>query len=638
MKNILLLFLTVALVQSSNAQTYFFYDFEDLPSISEDWNFEDVDGDGLGWVIAWGAWYPDGEQGASSSSYDLIMDIQAETIDNWMITANPIDLSDATGTLTLSFRVFQAEDFNPSNPYTVYVGTSPNINELINSPYSFSEELTAPSPNFEWQERSFDVSGLAGESEVYIALRHHDEPPHGPQDILGFSIDKIKLGGAAEIDIAMSGITTPIVVASPGNQIISGLVENVGFAPINAFDITWTYDGNSYTDSFSELVDIGGGTAEFAHSTPLNIELNEIKEIEVCVSIPNDSDLSNNCQNFVISSLQDAPKKYVVAVKQTGTWCGACPAATVQLENLEDTYEQFIGIAVHLGDPMDFIDYTPVQEYLPSYVPAVTADHVLLDEQYSSIEEMYLDRVQMLPPAEVIVEAFENGNNIDVKVSGNFVVDLAGDLRFAVVALENHVTGTGPEYAQANNFSGDSNYPFYGSQPNPVPAEVMEYNHTARALGDGKVLGTEGSLPGSISAGESHSYTYSIPINEEWNLENMYFVGMLVNGGSGEIYNAGETSDLMITNVENIVPKFKTSIYPNPATEQVVVELEFEETKEVGVKLYNLMGQLLYTQAIQEVNNGAFNTQFDVSNLPSAMYIIEVNVDGQIHTEKLQVY
>ena len=72
----------------------------------------------------------------------------------------------------------------------------------------------------------------------------------------------------------------------------------------------------------------------------------------------------------------------------------------------------------------------------------------------------------------------------------------------------------------------------------------------------------------------------------------------------------------------------KLKIYPNPAQQEIHIEIEGYEIQEA--KIFNISGQLL----IHELTNYEL---IDISALQSGMHIVEVMVDGRKIKRKLLV-
>ncbi len=74
-------------------------------------------------------------------------------------------------------------------------------------------------------------------------------------------------------------------------------------------------------------------------------------------------------------------------------------------------------------------------------------------------------------------------------------------------------------------------------------------------------------------------------------------------------------------------------VYPNPAQDILFVKLAQPFGGTANVKIYNVQGQVI---EIRKNVNGTLS--FDTSNLPAGLYIVEMELDGHLLTEKVAVY
>lgn len=168
-----------------NAQeVVYFEDFEDQDLSG--WELHDVDGDGLNWGDMF--FVPDSNGNPVTPVSLISRSWQQAPLnpDNWAITP-AIDLTNASGEILLSWKVTAAAATWDNEHYSVYVATSKDLGNLMNSEFSFSETYDDPNDQGTQYDRSLDISDLAGEI-VYIAFRHHDSTD---QDYI--SIDDVKV-------------------------------------------------------------------------------------------------------------------------------------------------------------------------------------------------------------------------------------------------------------------------------------------------------------------------------------------------------------------------------------------------------------------------------------------------------------
>lgn len=153
-----------------NAQTTVWSDnFDDLDV--SDWTLIDADGDGYNWSAV--QIVDQNGNPATVAPTPVLRSASWSQVDlapnNWAISP-AIDLSAASGTVTLKWQVMAIDaDWDDEN-YTVYVGTEATIAHLEASGTTFGENLSGVNT---LTDRTLDVSSFAGET-IYVAFRHHN--------------------------------------------------------------------------------------------------------------------------------------------------------------------------------------------------------------------------------------------------------------------------------------------------------------------------------------------------------------------------------------------------------------------------------------------------------------------------------
>ena len=91
----------------------------------------------------------------------------------------------------------------------------------------------------------------------------------------------------------------------------------------------------------------------------------------------------------------------------------------------------------------------------------------------------------------------------------------------------------------------------------------------------------------------------------------------------------------IINGVDEIADLKNLNVLPVPATDFLQVALEFDNTKDVRIQLFNNLGQ----EVVNEVHNNVLNGVFDieVANLQSGMYQLRILADGEIATRSVVV-
>ena len=172
MKKITLFLFVLLAYNYSNAQTTVWSDNFDDEDVS-DWTFIDSDGDtnnfGDQFTI-------NDNMGNPVTPVSLISRSwigSPLTPDNWAISP-AINLSGASGTITVEWVTQVAAAAWDAEKYSIHVGTSNDIAVLVNAAASMTETLGDAGDTGTPTPHSLDISSLAGEPVVYIAFRHWD--------------------------------------------------------------------------------------------------------------------------------------------------------------------------------------------------------------------------------------------------------------------------------------------------------------------------------------------------------------------------------------------------------------------------------------------------------------------------------
>ncbi len=450
-------------------------------------------------------------------------------------------------------------------------------------------------------------------------------------------IDEIKVLTPLALDLELTKINVPSYVAKDDVFDVTGKVTNIGTDMVTSYDVSYSIDGGAaMTTSVTGLSLAIGDSDPFVCSDPVSFATEGSYLIDVVISNINggdDENGENNELSAMVSVVPFLPDKKVLGEEATGTWCGWCTRGTCFMDYMSDTYpDTWIGVAVHNGDPM--VD-TPYDAAIPSIIPnfpgypSGTVDRSG-DNYYdpSEFEDAYLERMGAVSPATCEITNFSFNHEtreVSFDVESEFVADVSKELRFMAILLEDSCSGTSTDWNQANYYSGGGNGEMcgYEDMPDPIPASLMKYDHVARAVLD-TPFGTDGSLPETISAGETHSYTYTYTIPPEWNYYWMHFVGVLLDAETGEALNCNSYPE-EVTGVEEVSVMAEVKIYPNPT--QGIVSLSGVENSTIMV--YNIAGNLV--ASFEDFRN----TTIDLSGYNAGIYLFWIKTEEGVVTKRV---
>lgn len=507
----------------------------------------------------------------------------------------------------------------------------------------------------DWQTNFVNLSDYAGQSNVKVAFSYSD----GGGWLYGWAIDNaLVYAPVAGVDAGVStfqiGKLDPTPTFVSYSKYITNLplginatIANLGTVPITSFDVNWTDGVNNYSESISG-VNIGTFESyEYTASTNYTT-MSGSHTITLTVSNVNggsaEISTDNNGGSATITGVTPNPDQYYVAEEATGTWCGWCVRGIVFMDYMRETYpDQFIGLAVHNGDPMKVTAYDNWVGGFPGFsgYPSVIINRSYIVDP-SELEGDFIDNIGNTPAVKLTVDPQLNAatNELSVTLTANFTQNLSGDYRFVCILREDSVHGTSSTYAQTNYYSiADYGYvgPMAGFEymSGHIPAANMYYDFVGRTL-ISDVNGTSGSLPGSISNGENHSYNYTYTVPSTMNVNHLSVVGMVVDYASGEIINAGASDLKFSTGINDQVANASLFMYPNPSSQQVYLDLKVLKSDKVSVQAVNQLGQIVFVQDYGTIS-GSHVLPVDISRLASGIYQVNVIVGDQVITKKLDV-
>ena len=484
----------------------------------------------------------------------------------------------------------------------------------------------------DWATASYALAAYAG-TTVNFVWTYMDNAGWGS----GLTVDDVEMIAIAAVDMEMTALTmAPTVTA--GMVDITGTITSLGSANVTSVDIAWDANSASFPVNMNY-----GDTYNFTHTVQLNAVAGTTYNPVVCVNLAGDADNGNDCLTGSVSAVSSIVAKVTVGEEKTGEWCGWCPRGAVALANMElSNPSDFIGVAVHNGDPMSVASYDgSIGTYVPGGYPGGGVDRVETGDP-SDFAAMHATRVAMVPPASIVASATISGNTITVTVEANFVGGLTGDYRLAAILLEDNVTGTSQSNYYDDGGAGALVYPNTGSMPNfdwvgaGGSVSPVWHDHVARALGADEINGSAGSLPATITAGSTETYTYTITKDAAWKLSDIHVVGMLVNGATGEILNAGKggfPAGLTTPDASN----FDLSVMPNPTNGVTAVVLNLEEAAEVSMVIVDIVGNVVFNSGSDNLAAGSYPTSIDLSGQADGIYFAKVSVNGALKTVKINL-
>ncbi|MDP4763403.1 MAG: T9SS type A sorting domain-containing protein [Salibacteraceae bacterium] len=468
-------------------------------------------------------------------------------------------------------------------------------------------------------------------------------------DDVAYNYETITLAG---LDAAVTSITGLNGLVTQDKR-PTVTVKNLGTTNLTSFDVTVNYNGSSFTENITGV--------NIASLQDLEIELGSTLELaagplDVTATVSNvngntsDDDATNDTKTLSLDPVEPALHKRVLVEEATGTWCQWCPRGAVWMAIMEERYpDHFVGVAVHNGDPMTVAVYDDgIGNYIGGYPSSIVDRGADIDP--SAMEPDFIERVQEAP-AGILCESINyvaGASTMELTLQVVLLENITSDWKVAFVVTEDSVTGTGSGYNQSNAYAGGGSGELIGAglewhnEPSSVPASKMVYNHVGRAIAP-SFEGMNNSFPSGGSVGDTFSFTTTITIGTDWDLDQVHVAGVLFapdgRADNAIKYSFDEALDrqcaldpLGAKEIEALVlPTLQ--VFPNPASSQIAVRISENTANNATLQLRDLLGKVIMQTTVRN-NTGINDVILDISSLNSGIYMLELINGNSIESTK----
>ncbi|MDI1353454.1 MAG: T9SS type A sorting domain-containing protein [bacterium] len=173
----------------------------------------------------------------------------------------------------------------------------------------------------------------------------------------------------------------------------------------------------------------------------------------------------------------------------------------------------------------------------------------------------------------------------------------------------------------------------------PLPADILYKNYFNGVNGCTTTIApiTVYQGPGFFSNPSASPTTFNNDCQNVFSIDTLYLksatpcFNTTVAGGG----NRGERA-AKITGLTQPIKNLETTIYPNPVSDKIVIELS-AETKNCSIKIENALGQTVYqaTFNIGSANGNEVNVDFEKLNLSGGTYYLTIDTGLKKEVQKL---
>lgn len=422
---------------------------------------------------------------------------------------------------------------------------------------------------------------------------------------------------------------------------VSGVAINLGFDTVTSFKVNYQAGSSAIVTETKSVSIAPFEKATFSFATPISLTASAIP-VKVWVELAGDTLKNNDSLSTIVSGYTKKPAKRIVAEEPTGTWCQWCVRGIIYFDSAHKVHpNDFSLIAVHNEDPMAVPAY---DDYLSNYragFPSMVIDRRITSSP-EKIFNYYTSEKDKFGVADIALTPTVTGTTLSMAVSVTPSADVSADYRLALVLTEDDVSGTGPDWAHANAYSGGAYGPMGNAEydfvklPRIVPASTMRYDFVARGVYP-DVKGGAGTLPATMTTGTKYAYTFSGISLGSWNKDKMHAVVMLINNADGSILNS-QSVKLTTTGLSDVnADVAELQVYPNPATELVNAKFLLNKGASVSFQVIDAMGKIVKTIDQPNLSAGTYMVPINVSMLPAGVYMLKVFSDNGTVTERFSI-
>ena len=496
------------------------------------------------------------------------------------------------------------------------------------------------------------LEGYAGQS-ITLAFEYND----GGGWNYGFAIDNAQIDVLTVAkDVRLDAVAGWGFADSAAGLASTLEVSNDGYETINTLDVEISDASGVVGMTTVEGLDIPFGTTGLVE-LDFDYDISVSQEYSFTYNIINvnggaDEVIENNqgAQTFV--SVDTPPTRRWLIEELTSPGCPWCPRGAVFMDTMEEEYpDKFVGVAVHGNfggrSPMMVDDYAnPFFALNGEAYPTMSIERELGGTGIPALENMLpfgeaVDEVYTArtAPGGVAVTALVDDKDrmLNITADVEWRANHSGDYSLLVIVTEDDVTGTTTDYAQTNNYVGGGQGVMGGYEllPNPVPAADMSYDHVLRASPTG-YNGDASVFAGTFTVGEMNSATYTYAVPEEYDLQELNVIAVILNNETGAAVNSVINRDVAVLSSTDdyALEGVDLAIKPNPASDVAYVNLNLVDQSDVQLTLRNTLGQVVAQNTYTNIS-GTNVLPIQRNDLDQGTYFVTVTIDGKSATQRV---
>jgi hypothetical protein len=449
-------------------------------------------------------------------------------------------------------------------------------------------------------------------------------------------------GTQPAFDLSATSITTNKYV-SVGNTTIAGVIKNIGTTTITSMTMNYKIDSGAPVTAILSGLNISSlSSYNFTHTVPWNATIGA-HTVEVYATNLNGSNIDANTANDkttkTINVLSEVVQRIPLFEVYTSSTCPPCKAGNENFHTIVDT-----------KPATDFVSVKFQQDFPGTGDPYATTETVNRRSSYYGITS--------IPRMEI--DGGWDGN------ANSFTTALYDAAR--ALPAQYKLTGTyaqvGPSFTAKVKFS-----PLFNATGAKVYVAILEKSTIKNIKSNGetifyqvakKMLPSElGTTLPNVAVGNWDSLTMNYTFNGNYRLatdgtaanhinmaiehavedfKNLYVVAW-IQGTDKQVYQAANLTSLYPLGTTDFTATIKNvSVYPNPTSDEINIELNMKESDEILTSLVDMNGNMIETKSVK-TTLGTNKITFNVSKLAQGIYnvlIFDSKNNSSVHKITVQ--
>ena len=487
-----------------------------------------------------------------------------------------------------------------------------------------------------------DLSTYAGQN-VYLAFWDNSTS----KDII--AIDDVTVTNQYAVDMTVTAVDLAPYIITSTTTSITGTLVNAGTTTITSFELNWSDDGCAHNVQNVTGVTLNTGDPyPINHTTSWTPTVAASYLISVWASNINgglpDDFTANDKMDATITVVDDFVTRMLMHEDFTGSTCPPClPGAQTLDPIMADNFGTTAAITAY---QMSWPTSPPPESWKGD--PYFTLEGDARKNYYSvtGIPDMYYGGTKNMNPAsysqglldaEQAVPAFINltstfevvGQTINVDVTIDPIADFpSSDLR-AFIAVN--------EFNTVKNVRSNGQTEFFHVMKKMLPSE------------NGTVIGSLTSgTPVTISETWEFQGSYRLPYDSqdpithaiEHSVEQFSDLEVVIwiqDYVTKQIHQSAVASKTTGISGQPAVSSDFIGIYPNPSSRNAFITYKLLQAQRVGLEVYNVLGEMVYSEYKGMTSAGTYKDQINVQNLSDGVYLVKLGIDNAVYTKKLTV-